>query len=79
MRKNMKANTKARAKAKRDMNFEHEQTGAAPKKTADQQRNQDIKKQLFEPKIEARKKTNQSTKRVNNKMSTNLNRHRKRM
>ena len=52
----MKANTKARAKAKRDMDFEHEQTGAAPKKTADQQRNQDIKKQLFEPKIEARKK-----------------------
>ena len=52
----MKANTKARAKAKRDMDFEHEQTGAAPKKTADQQRNQDIKKQLFEPKIGARKK-----------------------
>ena len=33
----MKANTKARAKAKTDMDFEHEQTGAAPKKTADQE------------------------------------------
>ena len=56
MRQNMKANTKARAKAKRDMDFEHEQTGAAPKKTADQQRNQDIKKQLFDQRSMQEKK-----------------------
>ena len=41
-----KKNTKARAKAKMDKKSEHEQIVAAPKKSADQKKSQDIKKRV---------------------------------
>ena len=75
MEKNMKTNTKASVKAKRNFDSEHEQIRAAPKKNSWPEKSQDIKNKNFNQRSK-QKKANPSTKRVNNKKGTNLNRRR---